>query len=42
MAYHVLDAMHAIHEAAEEEGWVKLESTFERPAAFQPEVRIHG
>ncbi len=42
LAFHVLDTMHAIHEAAESENWVTLESTVERPIAFRPEGMLQS
>jgi len=41
LAYHVLDIMHAIHDAADEGRRVTLESTCERPAALPVGLR-HG
>ena len=34
LAYHVLDIMHAFHDASEQGRHVELESTCERPAAM--------
>jgi hypothetical protein len=32
MAYHVLDVMHAVHDASRESRYIHMESTCERPA----------
>ncbi len=37
-AYHVLDIMHAIHEASETNQHIELTSTCERPAALTEEL----
>lgn len=34
MAYHVLDIMHTLYDASEQQKYVKVQSTVERPAAF--------
>jgi predicted dehydrogenase len=39
VAYHVLDAMHALHDAAEEGRTLSLQSTCERPAAVPETLR---
>ena len=39
MAYHVLDVMHAIHDASDTDRHVAMESTCSRPAAL-PELAL--
>jgi predicted dehydrogenase len=39
MAYHVLDIMHAFHDASSQEKHVRLESTCERPSALPMNLR---
>ncbi|MCX6375926.1 MAG: gfo/Idh/MocA family oxidoreductase, partial [Armatimonadetes bacterium] len=41
LAYHVLDIMHAFHDASREGKHIELESTCERPAALPLGLR-HG
>lgn len=40
MAYHVLDLMHAFHDASREDRHIHLSSTCERPAALHPDERF--
>ena len=42
LVYHVLDVMHAIHEASHEGRSVRIESTVERPAPFRPGLATHA
>lgn len=39
MAYHVLDVMHALHDASDDGRFVELQSTCERPAPLAPGLR---
>ncbi len=40
MAYHVLDLMHAFHDASREDRHIMMASTCERPAALHPDARF--
>jgi len=40
LCYHVLDIMHAFHDASSKGRHIELKSTCERPAALRPDERL--